>query len=198
MAFLNRKTKRLRIRPLELRDFEVWKRTHLSMLPERNTWDRGPRPEKELTKAEFRKLLSVQKKHRQKDYFFDFAIFDSKGNWVGLVALMEISRGLSHTAFLGYRMFNNFWGLGYGKEAVRAGLDIGFRDLKLHRIEAGIEPGNTRSLRLARSLRMRREGVKKRALYLREKWVDLVMYTLTTEDVGIKFDTSQLRPRTRS
>lgn len=100
---------------------------------------------------------------------------------------MEVVRGLTHTCFLGYYLYNNYWGRGLAKEAVLATLDIGFRDLKLHRIEAGIEPNNHRSQRLARSLKMRREGVKKRALYLRGQWVDLVMFTLTTEDMGIEF-----------
>lgn len=100
---------------------------------------------------------------------------------------MEVTRGVSQTCFLGYYLYNNYWGRGWAKEAVKAALDIGFKDLKLHRIEAGIEPSNRRSLKLARSLKMRREGVKKRAIHLRGEWVDLVMYTLTTEDIGLKF-----------
>lgn len=45
-------------------------------------------------------------------------------------------------------------------------IDIGFKDIKLHRIEAGIEPGNKRSIALAKSLKMRREGLKKRPFSL--------------------------------
>ena len=77
-------------------------------------------------------------------------------------------------------------------QAVKAIIEIGFEDLKLHRIEAGIEPNNKRSLKLARSLGMRREGIKKRALYLRKTWVDLVMFTLTCGDLGYKFDARNL------
>lgn len=105
---------------------------------------------------------------------------------------MDISRSISQTCFLGYRIFNAHWDQGYAKEAVKAVIEIGFRDLKLHRIEAGIEPNNTRSLRLAKSLKMRREGVKKRALFIRNTWIDLVMYTLTCEDLGRKFETNAL------
>jgi len=68
---------------------------------------------------------------------------------------------------------------------VRALIDIGFRDLRLHRLEAGIEPGNRRSILLARSLGLRKEGLKRRAVFLRDTWVDLGIYAVTCEDVGI-------------
>lgn len=124
-------------------------------------------------------------------------MFKKRGELIGGVSLMEVSRAISQTCFLGYRIFNGHWGQGYAKEAVKAVIDIGFQDLKLHRIEAGIEPNNKRSLQLAKSLKMRREGVKKRALFLRNKWVDLAMYTLTCEDVGRRFNTKGLVPKRR-
>lgn len=198
MKRLFRKTKRLIIRPLDAKDFDAWKNGHLGLVGLRNTWDIGPRPTDELTKANFKKVLSGLKKLREKDRFYDLGVFDRQGDLIGGVSLMEVVRGISHSAFLGYRIFNSHWRKGYGKEAVKATLDIGFNDLKLHRIEAGIEPGNIRSIRLAKSLRMRREGLKKRAIFLRNKWVDLLMYSLTTEDIGKKFNTSVLRHKPRS
>jgi ribosomal-protein-alanine N-acetyltransferase len=69
----------------------------------------------------------------------------------------------------------------------QAVIKLGFTKMKLHRIEAGVEPTNLRSIRLARSLKMRKEGLKKRALFLGGKWIDIVIYALTTEDVKMKF-----------
>ncbi len=167
------------------------------MNPCMNKWDHGGKPEKDLTKAQFKKLVSDQSKRRKLDTFYDLGVFDRTGHLVGNVSLMEVSRGISQTAFLGYRIYNNYWRMGYGKEAVLAMIDIGFKDLRLHRIEAGIEPGNIRSIRLAKSLGMRREGLKKRAIFLRSQWVDLLMYTLTSEDFGLKFKVSNLRKKPR-
>jgi ribosomal-protein-alanine N-acetyltransferase len=198
MKYLQRKTKRLLIRPLELKDYKIWKSSNLQIAKSKNKWDRGPKPVEELTRDHFKKVLVRQKEHRNKDSFYDLAVFDSEGALVGVVAAMEVARGISQTAYLGYGIFNTHWGLGYGKEAVQAMLDIGFNDLKLHRLEAGIEPGNTRSLRLAKSLGMRREGRKKSALFLRNTWVDLIMYTLTSEDLRIQFEASGLSQRPRS
>ena len=76
----------------------------------------------------------------------------------------------------------------FHREAVRAAIDIAFHDLKLHRVEAGVEPRNRRSILLARSLGLRKEGLKKRAVQLRANtWVDLVVYAATSEDFGSKW-----------
>lgn len=179
------KTKRLVIRPLELKDYSAWKKAFSTMGPPQNRWDKKNRPLEELTLAKFTKILREQKSLRAKDYFYDFAVLNKEGEMLGTVSLMNVVRGLSQTAFLGYGILNPYWGRGYGKEAVRAAIDWGFRELKLHRIEAGVEPYNRRSILLARKLQMRKEGTKKRAVYLRETWVDLVIYSLTCEEWGI-------------
>lgn len=119
-------------------------------------------------------------------------IFEKTGALVGGVSLMEVTRGISQSAYLGYRIFNNHWGQGYAKESVRVMIDIGFKKLKLHRIEAGIEPKNLRSRRLAKSLGLRREGIKKRALFFRGSWIDLVMFTVTSEDLGLRYNPKNL------
>ena len=86
--------------------------------------------------------------------------------------ILDIIRGPSQSAFLGYGLFNRHRGQGFGKEAVNAMIEIAFKDLNLHRIEAGIEPTSRRSILLARSLKLRKEGLKKRAVLLRGQWVD--------------------------
>ena len=198
MPHLVRKTKRLIIRPLELKDFAAWKKAHLTMLKPQNTWDLGAKSGQELTKANYKKIIKNQQILRKKDLFYDLCVFDKDKNFVGTVGIMEVARRLSQTSYLGYRIFNNYWGKGYAKEAAAAAIDIAFKDLKLHRIEAGIEPENIRSIRLAKSLKMRKEGLKKRALFLRGKWVDLIMYTLTTEDVGLKFNSKNIKAKART
>jgi len=196
--YLNRKTKRLEIRPLELKDFEAWKNAHLAMSKPKNKWDLGPKPKQHLTKIEFKKILKQRAGLQKKDHYYSLGVFLKKdGVLIGGVSAMEVSRGISQTAFLGYNIFNPYWGQGYAKEAVREMFDIAFKDIKLHRLEAGIEPGNIRSIALAKALKMRREGLKKRALFLRNTWVDLWMYTFTCEDVGYKFKTDALKLKLR-
>jgi ribosomal-protein-alanine N-acetyltransferase len=162
---LSRKTQRLIIRPLVLSDFDAWQVSFSTMRPQQNKWDQENRPKTELTKSNFRKILKSQKTLRERDQFYDLAVFEKKsGELIGNVAAMDVLRGLGQSAYLGYFMHNRYWGKGYGKEATLAMIDIAFRDIKLHRIEAGIEPSNRRSILLARSIGLRKEGLKKRAV----------------------------------
>jgi ribosomal-protein-alanine N-acetyltransferase len=188
MAKLIRRTKRIIVRPLQASDYKAWTDAHTTMLPARNTWDMGNKAETEVAFSRYRKLLKVQANDRRRDFVYDLGIFDRKtGVLVGGVAAMEIQRGVGHSAYLGYRIFNRHWRKGYAKEAVKAMFDIAFKDLKLHRLEAGIEPGNRRSILLAKRLGLRREGLKRRAIFLRNQWVDLLVFAVTCEELGYKF-----------
>lgn len=197
MIKLERKTRRLIVRVLAQEDYRAWREAYLSILEPRNRWDRGSRSPDQLTPKRFREVLASQAKLRGSDQFFDLGVFHkATGALLGMVSLMDLQRGLGQSAYLGYTIFNRHWGQGYGKESVRAAIDIGFRDLGLHRVEAGIEPGNRRSILLARSLGLRKEGLKKRAVFLKGRWVDLVMYSATTEDFGIRWKgNAETRPR---
>lgn len=182
------KTKRLEIRPFEKKDFKAWREAYASMLPAQNPWDLNPREASELIPANFNKLLKIQKEQRANGSFYDFAVFlKETGELIGTIALMDIVRGVFQNAYLGYRIFNRHWKKGYGKEMVRTAFVLGFDEHKLHRIEAGIDPKNRRSILLARSVGMRKEGLKKRALYLNGKWQDIAVYSVTCEDVKMKF-----------
>lgn len=197
MALFHRKTKRLIVRPLVASDFSEWKTYFSSMSAPKNKWDNKNRDLSDLNKSNFRKILRSQKKLRDSDRFFDLAVFEkSSGKMIGTVAAMDVLRGLGQTSYLGYFIHNKFWGKGYGKEATLAMIDIAFRDIKLHRIEAGIEPSNRRSIMLARSIGLRKEGLKKRAVFLRNRWNDLVMYSATCEEFGVKWmGVTKTRPR---
>lgn len=197
MPVLHRKTKNLIIRPLNLSDYAAWCDSFSSMSAPQNKWDRKNKEKSELTKSNFRKIIKSQQQLRSSDKFYDLAVFEKKsGKLIGTVAAMDVLRGLGQTAYLGYFIHNHFWGKGYGKEAVIAMINIAFKDIKLHRIEAGIEPSNRRSIMLARSIGLRKEGLKKRAVYLRQSWIDLVMYSATCEEFGFKWrGIPKTRPR---
>lgn len=184
---LERRSQRLVLRPLRGSDYPAWREANSQMLPPQNRWDRKRWPLEEFTRAHFRKVLAAQAKLRKDDDFYECGVFLREGTLIGVVSAMNVVRGVSHTAFLGYVIFNRHWGRGYGKESVRLMFDLAFRDLKLHRLEAGVEPGNRRSILLARSLGMRKEGLKKRMVNLRGGWQDLIIYSITCEELGIRW-----------
>ena len=201
-----RVTKRLIIRPLTQNDYFAWKTAYSSDNPPKNKWDQFRRPLSELILSKFNALLKKQKKRRAEDHFFDFGIFlkepkgtkentrkNRKGSLIGVCSIMDISRGLFQSAYLGYGISNRHWKKGYGKEAIIATFDIAFKDLKLHRIEAGIDPHNRRSILLARSLKMRHEGNKRQAIFLRGKWSDSLIYLIRCDELRIKFHGPSLK-----
>jgi ribosomal-protein-alanine N-acetyltransferase len=178
-----RQTKRLIIRPYEMSDYENWMQAHSCMLPPQNQWDITSWKDSEITKAKFKNVVKNEAKLRAVDKFYNFGIFrKDDGVLIGDVSLMDVSRGVFQNAYLGYRIYNNYWGEGYAKEACKAAMYIAFKNLKLHRVEAGIEPHNPRSIKVAKSLGMRREGLSKKRIFIERKWIDLVIYAMTKEE----------------
>lgn len=177
------RTKRLILRQYQLDDFEIWKKSYLNLPAPKNRWDKGPEDEKNLTKRKFIKMFTRQKNNCKKDLYYDFIAFDKKNKKIiGYACLMDVSRGIFQNAYIGYRIFSPMWGKGYGKEIVETVLKIAFKKLKLHRIEAGIEPSNKRSIALAKSAGMKREGLSKKRLFLDGKWKDMSIYAMTLEE----------------
>lgn len=184
-----RSTKRLVIRPLQKSDYQEWKLAYTSMLPEKNKWDGSLNRElHDLTKLKFYQLLKDQAINRKNEDFCGYAVFlKSTGQFIGRVSLMNFIRSVTQSSFIGYALFNPYWGKGYAVEAVNALIDIAFKDHKLHRVVAGIECDNRRSIKLVKKLGFRKEGVSKRVVLLRDEWQDLVQYALTSEDRKIKW-----------
>ncbi len=183
-----RKTKRLILRPLAKSDYLAWRTAHSTMLPPKNKWDSKNKDESKLTKSEFYLIVKDQDRRIKNEIYFYYALFNKKtGEYLGNCGVGNFVRSLTQSAFLGYSLFNNHWGKGYAEEAVNALIDIAFNDHKLHRVVAGIESGNKKSIRLVKKLGFRREGVAKRVVLLRDEWQDLVQYALTTEDRKVKW-----------
>lgn len=184
---MNLNSKKVTLKILDKDDYEAWKSAYQTQLTPKNKWDRAHRNQ-EVSKKKFNQLLLAQNKSRKLEKNYEYAVFrkDTK-ELIGFVMAMDVTRGLTHSAYLGYTLFNRHWGQGFATEALRAFFKIAFTDLTLHRLQAGIEPHNKRSMRVAKSLGMRREGISKKIVYLRNEWQDLVQFAITSEEVGIKW-----------
>ena len=85
-------------------------------------------------------------------------------------------------AEIGFALARSAWGQGLMPDALTTVIDHAFDDLKLHRIEADVDPRNEASLRLLERLGFRREG------YLRERYLkdgeiqDTVFFGLLRSD----------------
>src|SRR3974390_979277 len=104
------------------------------------------------------------------------------GEMVGVINLGSIIRGLLQGAYVGYYAFVPHAGKGLMREGMRLVLKHAFQNLKLHRLEANIQPGNQASIRLVRSCGFVREGFSRRYLKVAGKWRDPGRWALLAAD----------------
>lgn len=176
------------IRPLELSDYENWVQAHTCLNPPQNEWDMTNWKDSELTRSQFKKILQRQKNQADDDHFFEYGVFQKNdGVLVGQVSLMDISRGIFQNAYLGYRIFNPYWGRGYATQACLQLMALAFKQKKLHRLEAGISAKNKASIRVAEKIGFKKEGLSRKRLFVDNKWQDLLIYAVTCEDSKIKY-----------
>jgi ribosomal-protein-alanine N-acetyltransferase len=101
---------------------------------------------------------------------------------VGFFNLTQIARGPHQSAYLGYAVGKQFAGNGYMREGMQLVLRHAFQTLRLHRVEANIQPGNHASVALARGAGFRREGFSPRYLKIGGRWRDHERWALLAED----------------
>lgn len=110
------------------------------------------------------------------------AVRRADGALVGVFNLSNIVRGPFRSAYLGYYAFAPLAGRGYMTEAFAHALDHAFGALRLHRVEANVQPTNRRSNALVRRVGFVREGYSRRYLKIGGRWCDHVRYALLAED----------------
>lgn len=101
---------------------------------------------------------------------------------VGSINLSQIFLGGFRSAYLGYQIGKPFAGRGYMTEALRLVLKHAFRTIKLHRLEANIQPGNTASIALVKRADFTREGYSRRYLKIAGRWRDHERWAIVAED----------------
>lgn len=94
------------------------------------------------------------------------------GALIGNINISEIIPGAFRSAFLGYWIGAPFQGQGYATEALWLAIRYAFGALRLHRLEANIQPENTQSLALVRRLGFHKEGFSPRYLKIGGRWRD--------------------------
>jgi ribosomal-protein-alanine N-acetyltransferase len=110
-----------------------------------------------------------------------FACRTEDGAIVGFLNLSEIVRGPFKNAYLGYGAVAAHAGRGYMTEAMQLLLREAFTRLRLHRIEANIQPGNAPSIALAKRAGFELEGFSPRYLKVAGRWRDHERWAIRVE-----------------
>ncbi len=101
---------------------------------------------------------------------------------LGFFNLSHMIRGFLQGAFLGYAVGRPHAGQGYMREGIELVLRRSFGELRLHRLEANIQPDNQASLALARGAGFKLEGFSRRYLKIGGRWRDHERWALLVED----------------
>ena len=101
---------------------------------------------------------------------------------IGFFNLSQIVRRGFQSAYLGYAVGKPFAGQGYMRDGLELVLRHAFVSLRLHRVEANIQPTNAASLALARGAGFRREGFSPRYLKIGGRWRDHERWAILAEE----------------
>jgi [ribosomal protein S5]-alanine N-acetyltransferase len=132
---------------------------------------------------------------RQPSHEGHLVVLRASGELVGVINLNEIVRGALRSAYLGYYGFRPYLGRGLMREGLCLVLRHAFGRLRLHRVEANIQPGNAASRALVRRLGFRREGFSPRYLKIAGRWRDHERWALLAEELPGPGPVAPRRPR---
>ena len=101
---------------------------------------------------------------------------------VGVININEIIRGTFQNGSLGYYAFEPHAGKGLMREGLSLAVKHAFGKLKLHRLEANIQPDNHASIALVKECGFAYEGMGRRLLKIRGRWRDHERWALLAEN----------------
>jgi [ribosomal protein S5]-alanine N-acetyltransferase len=107
------------------------------------------------------------------------------GSIAGVVNINNIIRGRFQNGSLSYAAFAPTAGQGYMSEGLALVLRYAFQQLRLHRLEANIQPGNHASRQLVQRLGFRREGYSPDMLFIDGAWRDHERWAITSSMIDI-------------
>ena len=132
------------------------------------------------TKDFIRPILQDQQSKERKQICW--VIREKKsGGFVGIAGLIFFDKRFK-MAEIYFKLSPVHWGKGYATELAQRIFKFAFKDLKLHRIEAGVATENKKSIRVLEKLGMTREGSRRKILPIRGKWVDNYHYGILEEE----------------
>jgi len=122
------------------------------------------------SEAEVRMQIEEQLQAQAAGKIVVWAIANLNDQLIGIAGYWRMQLD-HHRSEVGYLIDAPYHGQGYGTETLRAVIDFGFKVLKLHKIEADVDPENIASLKL-----LKRFGFQHEALFRENRFFDGKFY----------------------
>ena len=99
------------------------------------------------------------------------------GNLIGTICYWNLAKE-HYRAEMGYALHPDLQGKGIMQEAIRAVLRYGSENMKLHSVEARVDPANTSSIKLLERNNFIREGLFKEDYFYNGSFLNTAVYSL--------------------
>jgi len=100
---------------------------------------------------------------------------------IGTICYWNIQKE-HYRAEIGYVLHPDYWGKGIMQEAFSEVVNYGFKVMKLHLIEANVNPANEASIKLLEKNNFIREAYYEENYYYNGKFLDTAIYSLLTTE----------------
>lgn len=172
------KSERLILREINANDLDFMH--HLHTIPEVDQYNTLGIPEDKLVSEKLLNdwLVTFAELPRKR---YVFIMENSNQLPIGLLGL-NLGKPNYANAEIWYKLNPDFWAKGYATEAVKTIFDFGFKQLQLHRIEAGCAIENIGSIKVLEKAGFTKEGRTRKLLPIRGEWHDNFGFAILEED----------------
>ncbi len=125
-------------------------------------------------------LLEAQNKVTRGSYMWKITIKETN-KFIG-VAGFSLSNDKFRLGEIYYKLNPKYWGKGYATELAKRLVLLGFENFNLHKVEAGVATKNVKSIKVLEKIGMTREGLRRKILPIRGKWIDNYHYAIVEDD----------------
>jgi [ribosomal protein S5]-alanine N-acetyltransferase len=184
----------VRLRPVRMRDGSQWSRIRLGDRAHLEPWE----PVAEVTwevrhsVSAWPSMCSGLRAEARRGRMLPYAI-ELNGEFCGQLTIGNVTHGALRSAWIGYWVAKAVNGGGVATAALSLGLDHGFGEVMLHRIEATVRPENAPSRAVLAKAGFREEGLLKRYLEVDGAWRDHLLVALTAEELTVSATSALIR-----
>jgi [ribosomal protein S5]-alanine N-acetyltransferase len=130
-------------------------------------------------RATFEALLTDMKSDALEPFYI---CGKDSGIILGTITLSQIFRKRFQNAYLGYMLASKYTGNGFMTESVQLVLRFAFNTLKLHRVEANVQPENRPSIAVLERTGFSKEGYSRKYLKIGGRWRDHERWAIIKDD----------------
>lgn len=130
-------------------------------------------------------IISIQESYKNKTGI-NWAIVEKETNsFAGYFGFWRIIPEHCR-AEIGYALKPEFWGKGFMAETLNVMLKFGFQTLKLHSVEANVNPNNAASIKALEKTGFKKEAYFRENFLFNKEFLDSVIYSLLEKDMTNK------------